>query len=199
MPHPARPARRAPRCPATNGRASRPVPRSLAWSIPLGEKRSSTWPAARPCVRALRDSKITADDDPVALRSKPADPLHVGCIAREHVREMHDRIAVIAHESLNGPGEPRRQIVVKKEPHAARCSSKSSASRTDLTSVSNQRATCAVDPLASTARASTAVGMPRLAMIGWPNARCGSRTTHRRFPSGHHRTGSSEQNSIPRR
>src|ERR1043166_2693770 len=90
-------------------------------------------------------------------------------------------------EDVQAFGELRRKVFVEEDPQAASFCSNSAASRTSSGCTSNQRATISTDLFAARLRASTWVGTPDFATVGWPKLRTGSTTTARSLPSGHQR------------
>src|SRR5205814_1762440 len=91
-----------------------------------------------------------------------------------------------------------REIVIEKESQAARRVSNSTASRTSPSDTSNQWLTASTDRFVLTLRASTRVGTPERAALGWPKLRLGSSTIWRSLPRGHQMISLPENSSSLR-
>ena len=127
-------------------------------------------------VRIASDGDISGEDDPTALAGQLLHPFHVRCLFLEAITQV-DHFVFTDDKLVETTSQLWREIIVEEESQAARRVSYSIASRTSRSETSNQWLTVSTDPLVLTLRASTRVGTPERAALGWPKLRFGLITT----------------------
>jgi len=127
-------------------------------------------------MRIASDGDVSGEDNPAALSNQLLHPFHIRCLFLETITQM-DNFMFTDHKLVETTGQLWREIIVEEESQAARRVSNSTASRTSPSETSNQWLTASTDPLVLTLRASTRVGTPERAALGWPKFRFGLITT----------------------
>ena len=122
----------------------------------------------------MRTSAVTIHQ--VGFVGQRLHPHHVFRVAGEVVLEMNYLVFWLNH-LVQAVGQFRSKMVIEEKLHAASARSNSTASRTEIGWISNQRATSSTEPFASTLRAKTEVGTPSRKTIGCPKLLRGSRAT----------------------
>src|SRR5262249_33485330 len=105
-----------------------------------------------------RDPHVAGDDHPIPLLGERGDPNRVGAVLWKHRAQVVHRMPLGGRQRVDRAREERRKTVIEENPQAARLSSNSMASRTELALTLYQVATRSTESSARAAEARTAVG-----------------------------------------